>query len=116
MKAKSELSTGSNELQPTLTRGVERASGGAHEAIDSVTDAARPAVDKIAAGAHQAVDKVAGVATQAAETLGVTGDELKSAGDRLVDHARQYMNEHPVAALGLAVGAGYVLSKLLSPR
>jgi ElaB/YqjD/DUF883 family membrane-anchored ribosome-binding protein len=104
------------DLRNTLVRGVDQATAGAHEKITSASDAARPAVDRLASSAHEVVDKVAGVATQAAETLGVRGEKIKSAQDKLVESAREYMREHPVATLGAAVAVGFVLSRLLSSR
>ncbi len=104
------------DLRNTLVRGVDQATAGAHDKITSATDAARPAVDRLAASAHDVVDKVAGVATQAAETLGVRGEQIKTAQDKLVESAREYMREHPVATLSVAVAAGFVLSRLLSSR
>jgi ElaB/YqjD/DUF883 family membrane-anchored ribosome-binding protein len=89
---------------------------GAHDAIDKVSDAARPAVDRIASGAHQAVDKVASVAAQAAETLGVKGEQLKDMQTRAMEQCRVYVRENPVASLGIAVAAGYLLSRLLRSR
>jgi ElaB/YqjD/DUF883 family membrane-anchored ribosome-binding protein len=62
------------------------------------------------------VDRVAGAATQAAETLGVKGEQIKTAQQKVVEGAREYMNEHPVATLGAAVAVGFVLSRLLSSR
>ena len=106
-----------NELQATtLARRVERATGRAHETIDSVSDAARPAVERMTTSAHGAVDRVASVATQAAVTLGVKGEQVKTARDRLVEDARQRLKEHPLASLGIAIAVGYMLSRLLTPR
>ena len=104
------------DLRETLKRGVGRASAGAHEKIDQAQQAAHPRVDRAAANAHEMVDRVAGAATQAAETLGVKGEQIKTAQDKIVEGAREYMNEHPVATLGAAVAVGFVLSRLLSSR
>ena len=105
-------------VTPSLNEGsrtgrVDKVSAGAHDAIDKVTDAARPMVDRIASGAHQAVDKLAGAAGQAAETLGVKGEQLKNAQAQALEQARAYVRENPVAALGIAVAAGFVLSRML---
>ena len=100
----------------TLGRTVDKASSGAHDAIDKVSHAARPMVDRIASGAHQAVDKIASAAGQAAETLGVKGGQLKNAQAQAMKQARIYVRDNPLAALGIAVAAGYVLSRLLSVR
>jgi ElaB protein len=116
MEAKDTVTPDSGDMRDTLVRGVGRATAGAHEKIDQAQEAARPAVDKMAANAHEMVDRVAGAATQAAETLGVRGDQIKSTGDKLVESAREYMHEHPVATIGTAVAVGFVLSRLLSSR
>jgi len=116
MEATGKGTVPGSDLKSTLVRGVDQATAGAHEKINSVSEAAKPAVDRMATSAHEAVDKVAGVASHAAETLGVRGEQIKSAQDKLVESAREYMHEHPVATLGIAVAAGFVLSRLLSSR
>lgn len=99
-----------------LSAGPEAARTGAHNAIDKVSDAARPMVDRLASGAHQTVDKLAGVATQAAETLGVKGEQLKNFQTQAMEQCRGYVRENPVVSLGIAIAAGYLLSRLLSSR
>lgn len=105
-----------NDGSRTLARTVDQASTGAHDVIDRVADAAGPAVDRIASGAHQAVDKVASAAGQAAETLGVKGEQLRNAQVRAMEQARSYVRDHPVTSLGIAVAAGFLLSRLLRSR
>jgi len=100
----------------TVGRTVDKASSGAHDAIDKISDAAGPMVDRIASGAHQAVDKIAGAAGQAAETLSVKGGQLKNAQAQALAQARIYVRDNPLAALGIAVAAGYLLSRLLRFR
>jgi ElaB/YqjD/DUF883 family membrane-anchored ribosome-binding protein len=116
MESKGTVAGPGGDIRNTLVRGVDQAMAGAHETINTVSEAARPTVDRIATSAHEAVDKVAGVAAHAAEALGVKGDQIKSAEQKLVESAREYMREHPVATLGVAVAAGFVLSRLLSSR
>ena len=100
----------------TAARTVDQATTGAHKAIDKASDAVRPAVDRIASGAHQAVDKIAGAATGAAETLDIKGEQLKDAQARLTENCRVYVQDHPITSLGIAVAAGFLLSRLLSSR
>ncbi len=103
---------GSHSPIPTGTE----ARAGVHNAIDKVSDAARPMVDRIASGAHQTVDKLAGVAAQAADTLGVKGEQLKNMQAQAMEQCRGYVRENPVASLGIAIAAGFLLSRLLSSR
>jgi ElaB/YqjD/DUF883 family membrane-anchored ribosome-binding protein len=99
-----------------VARTVDQATTGAHKAIDKASDAARPAVDRLATGAHQAVDKIAGAATQAAETLDLKSEQLMDAQTRLTESCREYVRDNPVTSLGIAVAAGFLLSRLLSSR
>jgi len=107
---------GSNGTGSSFEKNVSQASSGAHEAIDKATSAARPTVDRIALSAHHAVDKLADVATHAAETLGIKGEQLKNAQQRIVEDCRSYVKEKPLTSLGIAVAAGYLLSRLLGSR
>jgi ElaB/YqjD/DUF883 family membrane-anchored ribosome-binding protein len=79
-------------MEPTSTRGsteqtIERASSGAHEAIE-----------------------------RAAQTASHYAEEWLEMKDNWVEGAREYVREHPVAALGIAVAAGYILSMLMRSR
>jgi ElaB/YqjD/DUF883 family membrane-anchored ribosome-binding protein len=100
----------------TLAHGVDRARAGAHHGIDAATDAAGPAVERMVAGAHATVDALGGIATHAAQTLDIKGHQLGKTRDRLMKGAGGYVQAHPLASLGMAVAAGYVLSRLLSAR
>ena len=85
-----------------------------HNTINKAADAARPAVDRIADGAHQAVDRLASVAASAADTLSVRGAQIRDAQARATSQARGYISAHPLAAVGIAVATGFLLSRLFS--
>lgn len=116
MEATGNLSPSGSDRNSSVARGIEQAGTGAHKAIDKVSDAARPAVDRMASGAHQAVDKVAAVASQAADTLGTKSDEIKEAQTRLMTECSGYVRANPLTSLGIAVAAGFLLSRLLASR
>jgi ElaB/YqjD/DUF883 family membrane-anchored ribosome-binding protein len=116
METAGKVTSSPNDGSRTLARTVDQASMGAHDAIDKVSDATRPVVDRIASGAHQAVDRIAGAAGQAADTLGVKGAQLKNAQVRAMEQCRGYVRDHPVASVGIAVAAGFLLSRLVSWR
>lgn len=105
-----------NDGSRNLARAVDQASTGVHEVIDKVSDAARPVVDRISSGAHLAVDKIAGAAGQAAETLGEKGEQLKNAQARAMAQCRGFVRDHPVRSVGIAVAAGFLLSRLVTWR
>jgi len=107
---------GAGDSTPALGRAIDRAGVSAHGVIDKTAGAARPAVDRLTSGAHHAVDKIAGAASHAIETLGVKGEQLTDAQARLTEAARDYVRENPLAAVGIAVATGFVLSRLLHSR
>jgi hypothetical protein len=102
--------------QSRMAHGVDRARAGAHQGIDAASDAAGPAVERMVAGAHATVDALGGIATHAAETLDIKGHQLGNARDRLLKGTGDYVHAHPLASLGMALAAGYLLSRLLSAR
>ena len=64
----------------------------------------------------EAVQRVAETATQYAERFGERAEEWLEMKDNWVEGAREYVREHPIAALGVAAAAGYVLSRLMRSR
>ncbi len=72
--------------------------------------------DTVFNSAHQAVDKVASVTNQAVDALGEKGEQLKNAEQQLIKDCRGYISDNPITSLGIAVAAGFLLSRLLSGR
>jgi ElaB/YqjD/DUF883 family membrane-anchored ribosome-binding protein len=75
-----------------------------------------PVVERVAAGAHEAVDKAASAATAAAKLVEQKGEQLKAVQARYLDGAREQVRENPLAALGVALAAGFLISLLLNRR
>ncbi|MDO8846704.1 MAG: DUF883 C-terminal domain-containing protein [Methylicorpusculum sp.] len=73
-------------------------------------------VDRLRSGVHSAVDKVANATTQAAEVLSQKGEQLKNVEQQFLENCRGYIDKNPAASLGIAVGAGFLLSRLISSR
>lgn len=88
---------------------VERMAQGAHSRVDAASDAAGPAIEQMAAGAHRAINSADKAATNTVEALESAG--IKS--EELLDTSTAYMREHPLLSLGVAVAAGFMLSRLL---
>lgn len=103
-------------LQHSLERGVDKATAAAHESIDSVSEAARPALDHMTSSAHTAVDRAGIAAGHAAGTVGGKGDRMNATSQKLIEQAGGFVRENPVASLGIAVAAGYFLSRVFSAR
>lgn len=70
-------------------------------------------IDNVSQSAHETVDKIAHVSYQTAEVLGEKGKQLKTAEEELVEGYRTYIRENPIRSVGIAVAAGFILSRLL---
>ena len=116
MESSGTLTPSPTDGSRTVARTVDQVGSGVHSVIDKISDAAHPAVDRVASGAHQAVAKITSAAGQAAETLGVKGEQLKEAQGRAMELGRDYVRDNPVVSLGIAIAAGFLLSRLLSSR
>lgn len=69
-------------------------------------------LNKATARAHGAVDQVADAAAPAAQWLEEQGESLSMSGEKLVDNTCRYVAAHPLQSLGLALAAGYLISRL----
>jgi ElaB/YqjD/DUF883 family membrane-anchored ribosome-binding protein len=101
------------DLGNSANRTVDDVTVSAHEKVDQMSDAVQPVVDRMALNAHAAIDTVAGAAVAAVDTLGVKGEQLTNVQAKVMDTARAYAREQPIAALGIAVAAGWILSRLM---
>jgi ElaB/YqjD/DUF883 family membrane-anchored ribosome-binding protein len=73
-------------------------------------------IERAGSTAHDAVDRVTETASDYAERFGEKAEEWLEMKDNWVEGAREYVREHPVAALGMAVAAGYILSMIMRSR
>ena len=83
-----------------------------------------PIVDRLARGAHGAVDRIADSASAAigrvnsgvTETLSSVSDQvhgLSASQHQWVDHCRQSVRDHPLAAVGAGLAAGWLIARWL---
>jgi ElaB/YqjD/DUF883 family membrane-anchored ribosome-binding protein len=100
---------------------IGKASSSAHAAVNSMASAAdeaarkaKPAIDRVAAMAHQVVDKAADAAAPTADWLGEQGASLHATQHKLVANTCSYVSANPLKALGIAVLAGFLLSRISS--
>jgi ElaB/YqjD/DUF883 family membrane-anchored ribosome-binding protein len=69
-------------------------------------------INKAQASAHEAVDQVAEAAAPAAKWLEGKGDQLSAGGEKLMDSTCKYIAANPFKSLGMALAAGYLISRL----
>jgi ElaB/YqjD/DUF883 family membrane-anchored ribosome-binding protein len=99
---------------------LSKPASSAHAAVDSIAGAAEeavrkanPAIDRVTAMAHQAVDKAAGAAAPAADWLSQQGESLTATQKKLLEDTCKYVSANPLKALGMAVVAGFLLSRII---
>ena len=73
-------------------------------------------IDKAANSAHEAIDKATRATNKATEALDKKGEQLKNAEQQIMEDCRVYVRDNPIASLGIAVAAGFLLSRVLSGR
>lgn len=120
-----EITTSGNMTSnPNLSKNTEsalnKASTGAHAAVNSIAGAAdeaartvKPKIDQVAAMAHQAVDKAVDAAAPAADWLANQGESLNATQKKLVADTCSYVSANPLKSVGIAVAAGFLLSRII---
>jgi ElaB/YqjD/DUF883 family membrane-anchored ribosome-binding protein len=100
--------------------GAERVKQATSEAVARTKQAVNTAADKVEAGVHRATDKAAGaahVATDKAVDLGERGRQLRDEGmdkaEVWMSQAREYVREKPMQSVAIALGAGWLLGRIL---
>lgn len=106
----------SNNTEGTLNK----ASSSAHAVVNSIAGAAdeavgkaKPAIDKVVIMAHEAVDKAAGAAAPTTDWLNEKCESINATQKQLVADTRSYVSANPLKAVGIAVVAGFLLSRIV---
>lgn len=71
-------------------------------------------VDKLSSAAGEAAERIAGAANQAAETIGEKSEELMAMEERFMKKCRACVRDYPIASIGIALMAGFILSQMSS--
>ena len=78
-----------------------------------ITSTSQVAIERAAAMAHQAVDKAAGAAAPTADWLAGRADDLIAKKKQLLADTCSYVSTNPLKAVGIAVVAGILLSRII---
>jgi ElaB/YqjD/DUF883 family membrane-anchored ribosome-binding protein len=73
-------------------------------------------IDTTANAAHAAVDRIAEATNRAATTIGEKSEQLEKTQQQLMEDCRNYVRDNPMQSVGMAVAAGFLLSRILSDR
>jgi ElaB/YqjD/DUF883 family membrane-anchored ribosome-binding protein len=99
---------------------LNKVSSSAHAAVNSIAGAAdeatrnvKPTIDRVTAMAHKAVDKAADAAAPTADWLSEQGESLNAKQKKLVEGTCNYVSANPLKALGAALAAGFLLSRMI---
>jgi len=73
----------------------------------------KPVIERVAAIAHQAVDKAAVAAAPTADWLSGRSEEIKARKAKMLADTCSYVSSNPLKAVGIAVVAGFLLSRII---
>lgn len=82
----------------------------------STTAGTQKQLERMSETAHSAVDRATEAAEQIAQRFGTKSDELLAMKDDYIEGARAYVKANPLAAIGIALAAGYLFGKITSWR
>ncbi len=94
-----------NNMGNTVARTVDQAEASVQKAYNQASDAARPVFKQLADSMSSAIDR-----------LETTGESLKVAPQHMTRSLRMAVREQPLAAVGVALAAGYLLNWALRRR
>jgi ElaB/YqjD/DUF883 family membrane-anchored ribosome-binding protein len=107
---------GSNRIDDS----AERIKQATSNAVASTKVAVERAADQVEGGLHSATDKAAHAATRATEKAADLTDRGREVYDQTMDkadawleQARIYVREKPVQSVAIALGAGWLLGRIL---
>lgn len=116
-------STGSNsvmdkakDMATDLSKNLSAGASDMHKTIDKAADAAQPVVDRLASSAHAGVDKVSGALSGATKSVDEKSRQLVDAASKFADTGREYVRSSPATSVLVALGAGFILSKIFGGR
>lgn len=102
-----------------IDESAERVKKATSSAVASTKDAVDSAADRVESGLHHATDKAADVANRATDKAADLSDRGRELCDETVDRAdawleqaRDYVRDKPMQSVAIALGAGWLLSRL----
>ncbi|MFL6659242.1 MAG: YqjD family protein [Massilia sp.] len=114
-----DLNTSSSRdtgISKNLGASIDQGTADLHKTIDKAAGAAQPTADRLASSAHAGVDKVSGALSEVSSQVGQKSKQLGEAYNKFAETGRGYVRSSPATSVLVALGAGYMLSKLLNRR
>ena len=98
----------------------DRAMNTLSDAVDSTRDRvgdaagrAREKIDQLSSAASETVDRWSSAAQDTMDTASDYAGQLSERGERLLDDARDYIGAHPLATIGMAAAAGFLIGRMM---
>ena len=102
-----------DERAERITQATSKVGESTKEAVDRAADHVEEglhhATDKAANAANRATDKAAEISERGREVY----DETMDRADAWLEQAREYVREKPVQSVAIALGAGWLLGRIL---
>ncbi|MBD8874598.1 DUF883 family protein [Rhodanobacter sp. DHB23] len=105
----SRIDDGAERIKQATSSAVAGTKEAVGRAADHIEASLHRATDKVAAGAHQASDKFADASERGRAAYDATMDRA----DEWLGQVRDYVREKPVQSVAIALGAGWLLGRLL---
>ena len=96
-------------MEPSQTNPFPKSDANGNLIRDDVAQAA----ERVKATTAQAIDRTADAAATALDEAAARRDQWSASQQRLMSDAADCMRAHPLATIGLAFGAGFLISRLL---
>ena len=84
-----------------------------HQTTEAMARTAHEAVDKVADSAAHAEERIRKAGAAAQENLKAGSERARMKSSELTGEVREYVNDHPLAALGIAFAAGMFISAMM---
>jgi ElaB/YqjD/DUF883 family membrane-anchored ribosome-binding protein len=115
-----EVQAQENGIHGRIDQGAERIKQATSDAVATSKEKFAKAADHVEEGVHKATDKAAHAAnrttdkvSEAAERGREVYDQAKDRADEWLDEIRDYVREKPVQSVAIALGAGWLLGRIL---
>lgn len=86
------------------------------ERTRSAKDRIHEGIDRASEAAHATTENAAESATKLAERAGRSADKLYAQQEKMRAKTISYANRHPIRAIAVSLGVGFVLAKILGSR
>ena len=86
-----------------------------HDAVSDAERALQSATERLASAAHRAVDTFSDYSGRAEDRVRDTTRIASERSLEYLDQIRDYVEAHPVAAVGIAVAVGFAFGVLIRP-